>query len=60
VLVIFGLCSKVKFMSMRKYRWKRATHNDKRKRNAKKWRRHHAAVLGAPAAPAAVGDENAD
>jgi len=47
-------------MSMRKYRWKRATHNDKRKRNAKKWRRHHAAVLGAPAAPAAVGDENAD
>jgi len=26
---------------MRKNRWKRATKRDKRKRNLKKWRRHH-------------------
>lgn len=46
---------------MRRNRWKRATRGEKRKRNTKKWRRHHEpAALGAPSAPAAVGDENAD
>lgn len=49
-------------MSMRKYRWKRATKTDKRKRGLKKWRRHHApeAPAAAAAAPAVEFDEKAD